>query len=231
MTYLRRNFEQTEALNRQAILGLATRRPGSSLLDIGCGDGAFTQRLATHVDAGHAVGVELVEELAEAARGRGLDVHTADAATRLPFDDGTFDVVHTNQVIEHVAGTDAFMAEIKRVLRPDGYAIISTNNLASLHNILALVAGWQPMPAHVSDVQVGLGNPFNPYRGDPGASGQMHLRLFTGRALRELAALHGLVADAERTAGFYPLPPAAAAIATRLLPRWGAFLVQRYRPR
>jgi hypothetical protein len=56
----------------------------------------------------------------------------------------------------------------------------------------------------------------------------MHLRVFTGRALAELAQLHGLRVELARTAGFYPLPPRAAKVATRVAPRWGAFLVQRY---
>jgi 2-polyprenyl-3-methyl-5-hydroxy-6-metoxy-1,4-benzoquinol methylase len=56
-----------------------------------------------------------------------------DLGDRVPFDAGTVDVVHYNKVIEHLRGTDYFMAEIRRILRPDGYAVVSTNNLASLH--------------------------------------------------------------------------------------------------
>ena len=136
--------------------------------------------------------------------------------------------MHSNQVIEHLPQTDHFMREIRRVLAPGGYAVVSTNNLASLHNIVSLLAGYQPPPCHVSDEQIGLGNPMNAHRGDPGAAGQMHLRIFTGRALAELAQLHGLRVDVARTAGFYPLPPRLATIADRVAPRYGAFLVQRY---
>ena len=78
------------------------------------------------------------------------------------------------------------------------------------------------------DEQVGVGNPMNAHRGNPGAAGQMHLRVFTGRALAELAELHGLKVEVARTAGFYPLPPRLATIADRVAPRYGAFLVQRY---
>jgi hypothetical protein len=56
----------------------------------------------------------------------------------------------------------------------------------------------------------------------------MHLRIFTARALAELAELHGLRLEHAVTAGFYPLPPRLAPVATRVAPRYGAFLVQRY---
>jgi SAM-dependent methyltransferase len=228
MEWLKRVFKDTEEVNRQAILAAAAPRPGATLVDLGCGGGEFTERVGQRVQAGRVIGVELIEPLAAEAERRGIEVVRADLGQTLPFEDGSIDVVHSNQVIEHLPGTDHFMTEIRRVLRPGGYAVVSTNNLASLHNIAALTLGYQPNPCHVSDVQVGVGNPLNAYRGDGGAAGQMHLRLFTGRALSELAELHGLRVELARTAGFYPLPPRAAEVATRVAPRWGAFLVQRY---
>jgi hypothetical protein len=58
----------------------------------------------------------------------------------------------------------------------------------------------------------------------------MHLRLFTERALAELAAYHGLRADLLRTVGYYPLPVRPARLAARLDRRHAAYLVQRYVP-
>ncbi len=77
---------------------------------------------------------------------------------------------------------------------------------------------------HVSD-EVIVGSPLNPEHGLPHEdAGRVHLRLFTGRALSELAEHHGLETAAVQTVGYYPLPPAAA-LATRLDPLHGAFLV------
>jgi SAM-dependent methyltransferase len=228
--YLRQNFADSEELNRRAILSSLPDRRRGTLVDLGCGDGTFTARVARCVAADHVAGVEIVEHLAKAAEGRGIEVHRSDIEAGLPFADASVDVVHANQVIEHLRETDRFMAEIRRVLRADGCAVISTNNLASLHNIVTLAAGWQPPAAHVSDEHVGVGNPLDPFRGTPGAHGQMHLRLFTGRALSELALAHGLRLERARTAGFYPLPGRAAELATALLPRWGVYLVQRFGP-
>jgi methionine biosynthesis protein MetW len=229
MGYLERVYRATEEENRRAILQTLEPRPGGLLLDLGCGDGAVTMRVAERAGVAHASGVELIEHLADAARGRGVEVVGADLNARLPFDDGSFDVVHSNQVIEHLWNTDNFLREIRRLLKSDGYAVVSTNNLASWHNVASLVMGWQPPPCHASDELI-VGNPVGLREGVGGARGQMHLRIFTGRALAGVAAHHGLRADVIRTAGYYPLPVRAARVLTRIDPRHGAFLVQRYRP-
>jgi len=230
VSYLRRLFVATEEENRRAILRALAPRPGARLLDLGSSDGAFTTRVAARLEATSMTGVELLEEHAAAARARGIDVHAADLDAGLPFDDGSFDVVHANQVIEHVRRTDTFVGEIRRVLAPGGLACISTNNLSSWHNVMSLALGMQPMPMHVSDERI-LGNPLNPEDGRAHADiGRTHLRLFTGRALRELCALHGLEAVELRSAGYYPLPPPAARLAARIDPLHGAFLVGLFRP-
>ena len=229
MRYLDRLFRATEEENRRAILAALPRgRPGS-LLDLGPGDGAFTVRLAEHTAARRVAGVELIEEQAASARARGIEVTVADLDRGLPFADREFDLVHANQVIEHVRRTDLFLQEMRRVLAPDGLACISTNNLASWHNVASLALGYQPMPIHVSD-EVIVGNPLNPeHRQRHRDLGRTHLRLFTARALRELCHHHGLEALEVRTVGYYPLPPRLARAVLRVDPTHGAFLVGLFR--
>jgi SAM-dependent methyltransferase len=228
--YLERLFRATEEENRRVILSAMPPRPGASLLDLGCGDGAWTVKVAGHVRAERVLGVEFIEEFARAAERAGVDVVAADLGEPLPLDDRSVDVVHSNQVIEHLPGTDAFMREIGRVLKPGGYAVVSTNNLSSWHNIVSLAVGWQPTPCHVSD-QVIVGNPGNFVEGmESYAPGQTHLRVFTGRALAGLASHHGLRVEAQLGAGYYPLPPRSARLLARLDPVHAAFLVQRYSP-
>ena len=116
------------------------------------------------------------------------------------------------------------------MLAPDGLACISTNNLSSWHNVLSLTLGLQPMPMHVSDETI-LGNPLNPLDGRPHTDiGRTHLRLFTGRALTELCARHGLELLSLRSAGYYPLPPLLARPVARVDPTHGAFLIGLFRP-
>lgn len=227
MGLLAKIFEATAEENRRVILDVAAPRHGAVLLDLGCGDGSFTVRVASRVQAGAVHGVELIDAAADAARARGVQTIGADLGERLPYEDASFDVIHSNQVIEHLPSTDQFLREIARLLRPGGYAVVSTNNLASWHNIVSLVLGFQPPPCHVSD-EILVGNPASFVDGRPGERGQTHLRVFTGRALSRLAEHHGLTVEVQRTAGYYPLPARAARTASRLDPQHSAYLVQRY---
>ena len=224
MGYLSRLFEATEEQNRQAILSLLPAGRGGELLDIGTSGGAFSVRVAERLGADRITGVELIGEHAETARARGVDAVVADVEEGLPFEDARFATVHANQVIEHLHHTDRFLAEVGRVLAPGGLACISTNNLSSWHNVVSLVLGWQPMPAHASDELI-VGNPFNPERGCAHADpGRVHLRLFTRRALAEVCLHHGLRPVALRGEGYYPLPPVLAGAAARLDPVHAAYV-------
>jgi SAM-dependent methyltransferase len=228
MAYLERNFRLTEDENRRVILGAMPPRPGARLLDLGCGDGRWTMEVGRHVGAGAVHGVELVEDFARKAREAGVDAMSADLVGRLPYDDASIDVIHSNQVIEHLSRTDNFMREIARLLTPGGYAVVSTNNLSSWHNIVSLVLGWQPTPCHVSDEAI-LGNPATFNEGVASLTGgQTHLRVFTARALAALAEHHGLTVELRAAAGYYPFPPRTARRLAGLDPTHGAFLVQRY---
>lgn len=228
MSYLQRMFHESDDEDRRVILKTIRPAPGGSLLDLGCADGVFTQQVAERAGVSEVHGVEFIESWAERARANGVDCVVADLGVRFPYDDASFDVVHSNQVIEHLPRTDVFLREIRRVLKPTGHVVLSTNNLSSWHNIVSLVFGWQPPPCHVSDLVI-VGNPGNTYDAQEGeVEGQQHLRIFTGRALAELAEYHGLRLDADLTSGYYPLPVRAARVMTKLDRRHGAFLVQRF---
>ncbi len=146
----------------------------------------------------------------------------ADLNEALPFDDERFDVVVSNQVLEHLGDTDAFVSEVSRLLEPTGLAVVSTENLASWHNIAALLLGWQPFSlSNVTSARAGLGNPLAVHRGEhQGATSWQHSRVFSYRGLRELFESHALAVRGVLGAGYFPLP----ATVGRLEPRHAAFL-------
>lgn len=214
--------------NLRGIEQLLEPCPEARLLDIGCDDGRNTQRFAQAVGTGLVSGVEVVEQRAAEARGRGIEVVTGDVGAPLPFAPGSFEAVVSNQVIEHLSDTDLFVDEIRRVLVPGGYAVVSTENLASWHNVAALTLGWQPFSlTNVSSERLGLGNPLAVHRGDDWEqpSTWQHRRVFAYRGLSELFEAHGLGVEQVRGSGYYPLPRALA----RLDPRHAAFLTVKAR--
>jgi SAM-dependent methyltransferase len=203
-------------------------RPGAVFVDVGCADGALSAVVGRRVGAAQIIGLELGDQFIEPARRHGVDVRQADLTEPWPLDDASVDVLHSNQVIEHLAATDHFMSEIRRVLRPDGYAVVATNNLASWHNVVSLLIGWQPLPCHVSDTVV-VGNPLAMEDAPYGGHIHRHLRIFTGRALTALAQAHGLTCELAIGAGYYPLGARMSRLMARLDPIRAAYLVQRYR--
>ncbi len=98
---------------------------GGASLDLGCGLGVYTARMA---DAGAtALGTEVEWPRAVEARQRGVDV-VAAVGERLPFGDGRFRTVLIHEVLEHVADDAATVAEAVRVLEPGGRVIIFVPN-------------------------------------------------------------------------------------------------------
>ena len=158
------------------------------LLDIGCLDGSKTVLIKDAVGCDEAYGIDfLPKSLAEAEK-RGVHTTCVDLNRDLPlaFPDHHFDVIFCGEVIEHVFSPDDLMDEIARLLKPGGYAVVTTPNLASWKNRMVLLLGWQPFYSEVS-TRGRYGNPLAP-AGLPSG----HIRMFTSRALGELAEACGL---------------------------------------
>lgn len=189
--------------------------PDAVVCDVGCWDGGAFWRYAPRNAT--LLGLELNADAVQLARTRGIEAVAADLGETWPLDDQSVDLITSNQVIEHVADTDHFVRETLRVLRPGGTAFISTENLASWHNIAALSLGWQPFSiTNVSEARPSIGNPLANLRyGDALGVGWQHVRVFARRGLIELFEAHGFVDVTVRGAGYYPLPAAVGRLDSR----------------
>lgn len=115
---------------------------GARVLDIGCNDGTISSQL---LKLGIRVcGLDLSAENVRQARERGIDAAVGNAREKLPFEEGYFDVVFAGEIIEHLYDPEAFMREVRRVLRPGGAIVLTTPNLASLGNRMRLLVGRYP---------------------------------------------------------------------------------------
>jgi SAM-dependent methyltransferase len=98
---------------------------GRRVLDAGCGVGMYVVAFRRFTDAAYGVDLD-IEKIAQAAEGLpNLEVASVEA---LPFADGSFDVVLSHEVIEHVSDDRAAVAEAVRVLKLGGRLVIYAPN-------------------------------------------------------------------------------------------------------
>jgi len=86
--------------------------------------------------------------------------------------------------------------------------IISTENLASWHNIFSLIFGYMPFSlTNVTLKTADLANPFAPHSGDEfyETASWLHKTVFTTKGLAHLFELHGFKVVEVKGAGYYPL--------------------------
>jgi len=103
-------------------------RRGSSLLDLGCGEGLLA--LLKRKDV-YLAGIDLSPALVGMARRNGYDIASVGKLTELPFEDASFDYVVSLDVFGHIdfGEKDIVLSEIKRVLRPDGVTMHGIESL------------------------------------------------------------------------------------------------------
>jgi SAM-dependent methyltransferase len=193
---------------RENSILLMPRMPGGKLLDLGCDDGAMTMRLAERGGVAKAYGIEITSRILLAAR-RGVLARKADLNGRFPFPAASMDVVHGNQVIEHMDRIDHFLSECARILKPGGFLLLGTENISSWHNIAATMFGYQPFSSsNITSRTAGLGNPWALHRGEKPHhdASWMHVTLLSYRGFLDFLGLYGFEVLQVRGAGYYPLP-------------------------
>ncbi len=223
-TYLR---NRAVRIYEHDICNFLQPHPKAKLLDIGCDDGKWTMTLAHKIGTSHICGIEIIDEAIKKAIKKGIRITKANIEHTLPYKANTFDIIHANQVIEHLHRTEHFVKEIYRILKPGGYAIICTENLASWHNIISLLFGWMPMSSsNFSQVKYNIGNPLAIHSGEDTflPESWQHIRVLTTVAMREIFQLHGFHVESIKGAGYYPFPAWFA----RIDKRHAAFITGKF---
>ena len=201
----------TEELNygrevlAQYILEIAQNKTKLRILDIGLGAGKdlvnIRQKLrqTTPQTELELFGLESYQPNIEKAQKEGIQVFSVNIENqKFPFENSSFDIVISNQTLEHTKEVYWIFSEISRVLKPQGFVLSGVPNLASLHNRVALLLGMQP-----TSIQV-LGP---------------HVRGFTAPGFIEFVETDGyFVHRAVRGSNFYPFPPWISKHLSRLLP-------------
>lgn len=115
---------------------------GKLVLDLGCGSGYGSARIASVASA--VTGVDVAADAIAFAKARyaapNLNYRQVVADAALPFEDASFDVVLSFQVIEHVVDEASYLQEARRVLRPGGVLLLITPDRQ--HRLLPRQRPW-----------------------------------------------------------------------------------------
>jgi arsenite methyltransferase len=133
---------------RHATLRALGLRAGERVLDVGSGPGLLAVEMAKAVGpTGHVTGLDVSDAMLAISKRRPDEINGAGRlslvkadATALPFADATFDAATSIQVYEYVPDLPAALAELRRVLRPGGRALI-------------LDTDWDSIVWHASDTK------------------------------------------------------------------------------
>jgi SAM-dependent methyltransferase len=138
-------FEDCNYVNWKADLTRAHARirAARSVLDVGCGGGAMLRAVARGREpATRMVGVEVSPGAVEAVEKAGFEGVVVDLEQgKLPFPDASFDAALCYDVFEHLFAPEALLAEIHRVVKPGGSALLCVPNSLNGFNRLMFVAG------------------------------------------------------------------------------------------
>ncbi len=91
-------------------------RPGERILDVGCGDGDMSERIAAR--GATVIGVDAAPDMLAAARARGIDARVMDGQ-ELDFE-AEFDAIFSNAALHWMPRADGVLAGVRRALRPGG---------------------------------------------------------------------------------------------------------------
>ena len=201
----------TEELNygrdvlAQYVLEIASGKTSLRILDIGLGSGKDLINIRQKCREAYPdlkldlYGFEYYPPYVEAAQKEGIKVFPGNVENEtFPFEDGFFDIVLSNQILEHTKEVFWIFSEISRVLKPHGYILTGVPNLASFHNRIALFFGLQPTAIEV------LGP---------------HVRGFTAPSFVQFVETDGFFVNrAVKGSNFYPFRPGISKLLSRLFP-------------
>lgn len=237
--YFRHLYGSVTRNYTRVLVELLEKDSDAVLVDAGCWDGSNTVSYGRAVGAASVIGLDVVEAAAKKAKELGIKVLICDLNGKIPLKPATADVVVANHVIEHLYNVGGFLGELYRILKPGGYLVLGTPNLASWHNLFALLIGRQPYSGPTVQFSAagatgasGSDSDFSSEMkreknlrllsgigtGADGADAEMaegalgHIVVLTYKSLVKLLESKGFVIEKSKCFGYHPFPPLIAKV-------------------
>jgi len=136
-TYNRRNQSVSE--EKRSVVFKKWMGINKKVLDLGCRDGRLTRHF---IDQNEVVGLDIDKiALEECARDLNIETKWVDFSIQIPLPTSSFDVIVAGEVIEHLPCPSITVAEVSRILKPNGLFIGSVPNSYHIKNRLRVLKG------------------------------------------------------------------------------------------
>jgi len=136
-TYNRRNQSVSE--EKRSVVFKKWMGINKKVLDLGCRDGRLTRHF---IDQNEVVGLDIDKiAIEECARDLNIETKWADFSIQIPLPTSSFDVIVAGEVIEHLPCPSITVAEVSRILKPNGLFIGSVPNSYHIKNRLRVLKG------------------------------------------------------------------------------------------
>ncbi len=222
--------------SEKTLLSFIEKNPNVRLLDLGCGDGKLTVKIAKKIGTKDVNAIEALP-----IKIKSIKTKRTNLNEKFPFNSNSFDVVISNYSIEHLYNTSLFISETYRVLRKGGYVVVATDNLASWPNIISLVFGYQAFSTTFMINGKSIGNPYalrveGPVETGPAPDPEFarkwrdigefgHNKVLAYKGLIDAYKAHGFEIEKVSGVGYFPFKGFLSSIMARLDPRHSHLII------
>ncbi|MBU0625342.1 methyltransferase domain-containing protein [Patescibacteria group bacterium] len=163
-----------------------------TVLDAGCGEGFFLQQLSIIRPKLRLYGIDSSDYQIEEAKKNvpSATFSKCNLEQEINYEDNSFDIIIAEEIIEHLVNPDGFLAEVNRVLKKNGFLLLSTPNFCAWFNRLLFILGMQPLFYESSTKSKLVGSGWLK-RFKNGSTPVGHVRLFNQAALKDLLTANG----------------------------------------
>lgn len=154
-------FQQRRFQETLGLLSSVLPQPGAGLriLDLGCGEGHITEAIRQRWAQAEICGFDYSLSAIQTAQRQYPSIEFAVAdAYAIPYGPATMDATVMNNLWEHLPDPLRLLSQVRRVLKPGGYVMVSTPSRYRFHNLLRAISG-KPIAFmskhHVTEYTVG----------------------------------------------------------------------------
>lgn len=140
-----REYDLEFNLEHKITLELIGNPKNKMIVDLGCNTGILLEHMRKKFPDNRFMGLDISKSALSLAKKKGFICYYCDVTKKIPLKDESVDIMISTCVIAHIFETDKLLQEVYRVLKKDGYFILTTPNFNSIRDMIKyMFLGFTP---------------------------------------------------------------------------------------